>query len=151
RNPFHLFTTQIHAKLTLDFRPLISDFCPPPRMALRRRPTSGPVTDYRAILQVRGHAERLALGRSLYAAAADALDADTHALDRPLDFDLDAFQVGPERSPADARDFLADAAQVLRLASARLLVTERRFLAANRAVYAHLCSPTRDPDECQTI
>src|SRR5262249_38707881 len=103
------------------------------------------------ILQVRGHAEWLALGRSLHATAANALNANAHALDGALDLDLDALQVGPERAAADGRDLLAHAAQVFRLASAGLLIAERRFLSANRALYAHLRSPTRDPDGFQTI
>ena len=53
--------------------------------------------------------ERFSFGGAFDAAAANALDADAHALDGAIDFNLDALQIGVEASPADAGDLSADA------------------------------------------
>src|SRR5262245_42804417 len=83
------------------------------------------------------HLERLVFLRPLHLTAADALDANTHALHDTVDLDLDALQVGPEGSTADAGDLATDPAQVFRLAAPRLLVPQRRHLPADRTVHAH--------------
>ena len=85
------------------------------------------------MLKVR-HLEWFAFGGAFDAAAANALDADAHALDGAVDFNLDALQVGVEASPADAGDLAADAAQVFRLATPGDLMSQARFLAAHVAL-----------------
>ena len=88
------------------------------------------------MLKVR-HLERFSFGRAFDAAAANALDADAHALDGAIDFDLNALQIGVEASPADAGDLSADAAQVFRLAAPGDLMSQARFLAANVTLKSH--------------
>ena len=88
------------------------------------------------MLKVR-HLERFSFGGAFDAAAANALDADAHALDGAIDFHLDALQVGVETSPANAGDLAADAAQVFRLAASGDLMTQARFLAAHVALKSH--------------
>ena len=78
--------------------------------------------------------ERFSFGGAFDAAAANALDADAHALDGAIDFNLDALQVGVETSPADAGDLAADAAQVFGFAAPGDLMTQARFLAAHVAL-----------------
>ena len=85
------------------------------------------------MLKVR-HLERFSFGGAFDAAAANALDADAHAFDGAVDFNLDALQVGVEASPADAGDLAADTAQVLRFAAPGDLMTQARFLAAHVAL-----------------
>ena len=88
------------------------------------------------MLKVR-HLERFSFGGAFDAAAANALDADAHAFDGAVNFNLDALQVGVETSPADAGDLAADAAQVFRLAASGDLMTQTRFLAAHVALHGH--------------
>src|ERR1700722_12792346 len=64
------------------------------------------------------HRERFPLLRPLDLAAADALDADAHALDGAADLALQALQIGAEGALAAAADLAADAAEVLGLAAA---------------------------------
>ena len=85
------------------------------------------------MLKVR-HLEWFAFGGAFDAATANALDADAHAFDGAVDFNLDALQVGVEASPADAGDLSADPAQVLRLAAPGDLMSQARFLAAHVAL-----------------
>ena len=88
------------------------------------------------MLKVR-HLERFSFGGAFDAAAANALDADAHALDSTVDFNLDALQVGVKASPADAGDLATDAAQVFRLAAPGDLMSQARFLATNVALKSH--------------
>ncbi len=85
------------------------------------------------MLKVR-HLERFSFGGAFDAATANALDADAHAFDGAVDFNLNTLQVGVEASPADAGDLAADTAQVLRLAAPGNLMTQTRFLAADVAL-----------------
>src|SRR5262249_53086591 len=80
---------------------------------------------------------RLALGRPLHEAAADALDADALGLGGAARLHPDALEVGAEGPLADAGDLAADAAQVLGLAAPRVLVAAGRLLAADRTLHAH--------------
>src|SRR5208283_1726199 len=100
--------------------------CKRPRWATQRTSSAVRAMDT-SHLQAR-HLEQLALLRPLHPAAADALDADAHALDGPFLDDLDVLQVRAEDAPADAGHLPADAAEVLRLAAPGVLVAQRRLL-----------------------
>src|SRR5262245_38793664 len=88
-------------------------------------------------LQAGGHLERLAALGALHAAGTDAGYANALRLDRAADLDLDALQVGLEGPLGNARRLAADAAQVLGLAAAGVLVADDRLLPANVALHAH--------------
>ena len=85
------------------------------------------------MLKVR-HLEWFAFGGAFDAAAANALDADAHAFDGAVDFNLNTLQVGVEAPPADAGDLATDAAQIFRFAAPGDLMSQARFLAANVAL-----------------
>src|SRR5947209_2599678 len=85
-----------------------------------------------------GHLERLAPLRPLHPAAADALHADAHALDAAAHLALDALQVGVEDPLADARHLAADAAEVLGLTAAGVVIAHHRLLAAHGTLLSHI-------------
>src|SRR5262249_28378893 len=74
---------------------------------------------------------------ALHPAAAHALDADAHLLHRAVELHADVLQVRLELAPADPGDFTADAAQVLGLAAARVLITQHRLLPTDGTLHAH--------------
>src|SRR5215470_15442269 len=88
-------------------------------------------------LQVGRHLEGRAPLGPLDPAAADALDADAQGLDGAAHLALDGLQVGLEGPAADAGDLAADAAEVLGLAAAGVVVAQDRFLAADGTLHAH--------------
>jgi hypothetical protein len=75
--------------------------------------------------------------RALDPAAANALDADASGTDGAARLDLQGLQVWPKSSPADPRYLPTDAAQVLGLATASILIPQDRLLAANFALHTH--------------
>jgi hypothetical protein len=74
----------------------------------------------------------------LHPTAADALDADPQMTHGTIDIHLDILKIGTKRSPTNTGHFPANAAQVLGLTSASVLIAEHRFLTANRALTAHI-------------
>jgi hypothetical protein len=95
------------------------------------------------MLKVR-HLERFSFGGAFDAAAANALDADAHALHGAAHFHLNALQVGVEAPPADAGDFAADATQVFRFAAPGDLMSQARSLTANVALQWHDTSLSKE-------
>src|SRR6478672_11376085 len=85
----------------------------------------------------RRHAERLLLQRPLDQPAADRLDGNPDALDLAVDFDLDLLQVRLEGAFGFAGHLGADAAQILRLAAASVLIAAAWLHAGHGTLLAH--------------
>src|SRR5437868_403644 len=85
----------------------------------------------------RRHRERAAALRTLDLAAADALDADAHALDGAADLDLDVLQVGRKPPLAASGHLAANAAEVLGFAAVRILVAADRLFATDGTLHSH--------------
>ncbi len=91
-----------------------------------------------AALQVRWHLEGTPALGSLNAAAADALDAYTHRLDRSLNLTLDILQIRVKLTPTDSSHLATDAAEVLGLAAPRIVIAHGWLLAAYIALHSHV-------------
>jgi hypothetical protein len=67
----------------------------------------------------------------------NTLHADTFAQHPAVYLNLNALQIGFEKSLADARDLATDAAQVLRLTAPGIMIANDRLLATDRTLHSH--------------